>query len=139
VSVIVDQLGERLKPHWVDLAREAGQLAVTQTQAAVSRRSGALFDGISTSEPALEDTRVTQQITSAADYSKFQDDGTGIYGPTGARIFPKTAKVLRFDSPAAGGIVFARSVAGSPGRHFFSEPMAARWHDCLAQNVGGPI
>lgn len=136
---VVDQLADRIRQHAVDLARRATQLTVTETQAATSRRTGVLADGISATEPALQDTLVNQTITSAADYSEFQDRGTGIYGPSGARIFPKTAKALRFDSPAAGGIVFAKSVAGSPGRHFFHEPMGARWRDALAQSLGmGP-
>lgn len=135
---VVDQLAERVRAHSVALAREAGQLVETQTKAAASRRTGALAEGISTTEPTLQDTRVSQRITSAADYSKFQDQGTGIFGPSGARIFPKTAKAFRFDSPAAGGIVFARSIAGSPGRHFWS-PLPERWHDALAAMAGGDV
>lgn len=138
-AALVDQLAERVKTHAIALARLADQLTVTETQAAASRRTGALVEGISATEPTLEGTRVTSTITSAAPYSKFQDEGTGLYGPTGARIFPKTAKALRFDSPAAGGIVFARSVAGAPGRHFWAEPLPARWHDALAQMAGGGI
>lgn len=134
---LVDQLADDVRAYALDLARRSGQVAVNETKAAASRRSGTLADGISTTEPTLEGTRITQQITSAAPYSDFQDRGTGIYGPSGARIFPKTAKVLRFDSPAAGGVVFARSVAGSPGRHFFDEPMGQRWDDAVDQSAEG--
>lgn len=136
---VIDQIKADVSEHAVELCRRAGQVTVTETQAATSRRTGALAAGISASEPALADTRVTQTITSAADYSAFQDTGTGIYGPKQARIFPTTAKALRFDWPAAGGIVFAKSVAGSPGTHFWSEPMPNRWHDALAQSAGGPL
>lgn len=136
---IVDQIANDIGTHAVDLCRRAGLVTVTETQAAASRRTGALAAGISSSEPALVDARVTQTIVSAEPYSEFQDVGTGIYGPRGARIFPRTAKALRFDWPAAGGIVFAKSVAGSPGRHFFHTPMPTRWHDALAQSAGGPL
>jgi hypothetical protein len=111
-------------------------VTVADTQAHASRRSGDLAAGISATQPALNDTQVQSQITSAADYSKFQDEGTGIYGPNQARIFPKTAKALRFDWPAAGGIVFAKSVAGAPGTHYFTEPMPARWHEAIAESAG---
>jgi hypothetical protein len=41
-----------------------------------------------------------------------------------------------FDWPAAGGVVFARSVAGAPGRHFFTEPMPERWHSAIFEAAG---
>lgn len=133
---LIDQLGDRVRAHAVELARRGGQLTVTDTQAHMSRRTGAMAAGVSASEPVLEDTRVIQQITAAEPYTHFADIGTGIYGPTGARVFPKTAKALRFDSPAAGGIVFARSVAGSPGEHFWEGFIGPRWHDSLQSSLG---
>lgn len=134
MSTAVDQLRTHVQAHALDLVDRALEVTVNNTKAAASRRSGTLADGISASQPALAETRIQAEIISAADYSRFQDDGTGIYGPTGARIFPRTAKALRFDWPAAGGIVFAKSIAGSPGTHFFHEPMGARWHDALFES-----
>lgn len=132
----VDQLRERVAQHALDIVERAADITVQRTQAAVSRRTGALAEGISRTAPALLGTRVMCDIVSAAPYSKEQDEGTGIYGPRAQRIFPTNAKALRFDWPAAGGIVFAKSVAGAPGRHFFHEPMPARWRGALAEVIG---
>lgn len=110
--------------------RAAGA-AVDATRAAASRRSGALAESIEHSTPVVSGERVLTEISATSDHARFQDEGTGIYGPRGARIFPTTAKVLRFYSPAAGKVIFARSVAGAPGTHFFHQPMAARWRDAL--------
>lgn len=130
----IDQLRERVADRAVELARRAADLTVQRTQEKTSRRTGELADGISHDEPALSESRVSCTIVSAAPYSQFQNEGTGTFGPTGQRIFPRTAKALRFDWSAAGGIVFAKSVAGSPGTHFWDD-MASRWRDALAESI----
>lgn len=135
---VVDQLGVKIREHALRLVERAVDAAVVDTQAHASRRTGATVDGISRTQPQLQDPYVTCQIVSAEPSSRWQDEGTGIYGPAGMRIFPTHAKALRFDWPAAGGVVFARSVAGSPGKHFFHEPMPARWAASLAASAGAP-
>jgi hypothetical protein len=48
--------------------------------------------------------------------ARWQNDGTGIYGPTGERIYPRTAKVLHFF--IGGREFFVASVAGvKPNRY----------------------
>lgn len=127
----------RLQQRAVTIVTRAADVAVELTREAASRRGGALADSITHTQPALIDEGLVGcQISVGVPYGRWQDEGTGIYGPTGARIFPRTARVLRFDWPAAGGVVFARSVAGAPGRHFFHEPMPARWRTALATVVG---
>lgn len=135
-QAVVDQLRQHVEQHAVELCQRALDVTREQTVQATSRRTGALAAGITTTQPALSGTRVTAQIESAAEYSRWQDEGTGVYGPSGQRIFPTTAKVLVFDWPAAGGVVFARSVAGAPGRHFFHEPMPERWHGAIFESAG---
>lgn len=132
----IDQLRDRIAERALDIVERAADIAVQQTQDAASRRTGALAQGISHTPPVLVGTWATCDILSAEPYSAAQDEGSGIYGPTGQRIFPTHAKVLRFDWPAAGGVVFAKSVAGSPGRHFFHEPMPDRWRTALGQVIG---
>jgi hypothetical protein len=132
----IDQLRDRVAERALDIVERAADLAVAETQDAASRRTGELADGISHTPPVLVGALVMCEIRSAVSYSRAQDEGTGIYGPRATRIFPTTAKALRFDWPAAGGVVFAKSVAGAPGRHFFHEPMPARWRGALATVVG---
>lgn len=134
----LDTLRQHVIDHALAVAQRAADQTVIATQAAASRRTGALAAGISHDQPVYAEPRVLVTITSAAPYSQYQDEGTGIYGPAGTRIFPRTAKVLRFDWAAAGGIVFARSVAGAPGTHFWSEPMPARWADSVLASGGPP-
>lgn len=57
------------------------------------------------------------QVSVDEKYGQFIEEGTGIYGKTGARITPKTAKVLAWKG--AGGMVFARSTKGMKARPFF--------------------
>lgn len=131
MSTALEQLQAHLRTRELTRTTVAVQLTVTETQDAASRRTGALAESITGESPTLADSRYVTRITAAAPYALYQDEGTGVYGPSGVRIFPTRAKALRFDWPAAGGVVFAKSVAGAPGRHYFHSPMAARWHENL--------
>lgn len=59
----------------------------------------------------------TGQVSVDAKYGQFIEQGTGIYGPSGSPIVPKTAKVLAWKGAA--GMVFARSVKGMRAKPFF--------------------
>lgn len=50
------------------------------------------------------------KIKSSASHMKFLNDGTGIYGPKGQKIKPRTKKLLVFEYK--GNTVFARSIKG---------------------------
>lgn len=125
---------ERLRARSLEKMTVAADLAVERTKAEASRRTGALVDSIHHTDPRFTTPdRITCEIVADAPHARYQDEGTGIYGPTGEKIKPRRAGgVLVFDWPAAGGVVFARSVSGSPGRHFFKEPMPDRWHAACA-------
>lgn len=76
--------------------------------------------------------RVTARIGSNLFYAIFQELGTGIYGPSGQVIRPRTAKVLKFKARRAtprsrrgGGFVFAQFVKGSPGIHYLVDALIA--------------
>lgn len=114
---------------------------VEDTRQACSRRTGQLADSIGADPWQEEATRFTSTIRATAPYARFQNDGTGIFGPTGSRIYPrKPGGVLAFDWPAAGGVVFARSVQGSPGTHFFTgedgREMERRFENALGATWG---
>lgn len=138
-QAVVDQLKDRIREHALALVQRAADLAVTDTQAHMSRRTGASADSVTHTQPALQEPYVVCEISVGEPSARWQDEGTGIYGPENRRITPsRPGGVLVFDWPAAGGVVFARSVAGSPGKHFFTEPMPARWASCLAASAGAP-
>jgi hypothetical protein len=78
-----------------------------QRPEAVYRRTGTLARLTSwRSEP---DRAV---VTVGAPYAPYVFTGTGIYGPTGKPVTPRTAKALRFQ--VEGRTVFARWVRGMP-------------------------
>ncbi len=55
-------------------------------------------------------------ISTTTKYAKWVDRGTGIYGPTGQRIYPKNADYLTFN--IGGNQVFVRSIAGQKGSNY---------------------
>jgi len=133
----IDDLRDRIAEHAIDVARRAADLTVERTQAAASRRSGALAAGISHDEPFLSDAaRVMCEIRSEADYSVFQDDGTGIYGPRGMPIIAMGPKPMTFFWDAIGQWRSLRISRGAPGRHFFRTAMPERWREALAESLG---
>lgn len=71
-------------------------------------------------------------------YARWMQEGTGIYGPTGAAITPKNGKMLMF--VINGQRVFAKSVKGSPKRPFLwiDEPIAGAVRDVYARYIMGP-
>lgn len=61
-------------------------------------------------------------------YAEFTDDGTGIYNG-GERIYPVAARALHFFGQY--GEVFAASVAGQPGTHWFQDQMEIYYDQAL--------
>jgi phage gpG-like protein len=77
-------------------------------------RSGRLINSLTIGSPDgvldMQDGSVT--VGTNVPYARWNQEGTGIYGPTGQRIFPKTAKALAWD----GHVV--RSIKGTPKRRY---------------------
>lgn len=75
--------------------------------------------------------RVDRDSPSGFDVARAQDEGTGEYAdPPRGRIYPRNGKYLVFFWSKIGRVVFAKSVAGTPATHFFSNAVA-RWKDLL--------
>ena len=58
-------------------------------------------------------------------YARWVHDGTGIYGPRGRRITPKSHKRLRFRPKGSRKFVYARSVAGMRPNPFMKNALHA--------------
>lgn len=132
VSVRADRLQAALEQKAVELAERLGDAFVAEARRRVSRRTNRTWARIQRHPAVVQPGQVTVVVESPEPSSRYQDEGTGIYGPEGERIYPNprfradgTPRVLRFYWPAAGGIVFATSVAGAPGSHFWSETIDA--------------
>lgn len=70
------------------------------------------------------------EIRTPAHYAIFPNDGTGIYGPRGSVIKPKSGKVLAFKpgpkwkGPVSkDGFVYLKSSKGQKGQHFVEKSM----------------
>ena len=99
-----------------------GEQFVHDARGRSSRRTGRLADSIEAGPPEHERHAVRCTIRVGEEYGRYQDEGTGIFGPHGERITAtRPGGVLVFDWPAAGGTVFARSTAGAPGTRFWSD------------------
>lgn len=139
---IAAQLEANLRARIADRLPQVSDLMVAATQQDCSRRTDALADSIMVDDWQDQGTRYTSTISAGRGLpnpavAEYQEFGTGLFGPNGSRIYPhKPGGVLVFDWPAAGGIVFARSVAGSPGTHFFfglgGDAMNTRFSNALS-------
>jgi hypothetical protein len=74
-------------------------------------RQGILRAGIQINPARIDGNTVTGSVEATAPHSLFQEQGTGIYGPSGQPIRPKSAKVLAWSS--GGKMHFAKQVKGS--------------------------
>lgn len=112
--------------------KRAGDLAEAKAKELAPKDTGYLAASIYQDfHPGSIET-MSMEIVAGADYSLAVEKGTGIYGPRGRPITPKTKKVMRF--PTAGKIVFAKRVSGQRGQHFMSR--ALRGYS--RYNRGGP-
>lgn len=101
-----------------------GEAFVNQARAYAPRRTGAGADSIEVATIDATSNGVRIRIAVGEDYMKWQNEGTGIYGPRGQPITPhRKGGVLVFEG--VGGIVFARSVSGTEPTHFWERTIDA--------------
>lgn len=85
--------------------------------------TGRMRASIHTEQLAVGDTWGARVGTDVK-YAIFVHEGTGIYGPTHARIVPRSSKVLVW-KPRGGKTIFVRSVRGIEGNPFLRRALAA--------------
>ncbi len=61
--------------------------------------------------------------TNSAEYAVYQNEGTGVFGPSHRAITPKKAKALHWEK--GGTHYFAKSVKGVKGKHFVEKATKA--------------
>lgn len=106
-----------------DAPRDTGQLSVAPvTSTTVSDRQ------------IVSHVTVNRESPSGFDIATAQEEGTGIYAGRG-RIYPTNHKYLKFYWSKFGVTIYAKSVAGSPATHFFSNAVA-KWKDLLSEAYG---
>lgn len=122
------QLEEAVRQHALARMTSLAEAFCEGARSRCSRRTGELADSIG-HEEEIDGDIVRARVYAAAPYARYQDEGTGLYGPAGDRIYPTSAKVLVFDG--IGGTVFAASTAGAPGTHFWSDTVSD-WPNIVA-------
>jgi HK97 gp10 family phage protein len=91
---------------------------------------GGLRQSIRSDQLRQTTTSISYRVSTNVFYARYQEEGTGIYGPKGRPILPRRAKVLRFipKSKRSTAIpfspfVFAKSVKGSKARHYMRDAL----------------
>jgi len=116
--------------HAIERFERVGDEFVRTAQDLAPRRTGAGADSIEASEANQSGSSVTIRVTVGEEYMKYQNEGTGVYGPTGTPIRASGGGVLAFDWPAAGGMVFVHYVRGSEATHWWDRTLQA-WPQIL--------
>jgi len=132
MNVDVSGVQDALKVFAREHADAIGEEFVRRARERAPRRTGALADGV---EYQVNDGPAGPQVTvtCAEDYGRYQDEGTGVYGPLGVPIVPVTASVLAWDGQD--GVVFAMSSRGSRPTHWWSDTIK-EWAD-IVRSVAG--
>lgn len=65
------------------------------------------------------------RIGTPVNYARWVHDGTGIYGPRGLPITPKTAKMLVWQAKKGGKLMFAKTVKGMRPNPFLRDALPA--------------
>lgn len=133
---IAAQLEQNLRDRCARNLDRTNVVLVELIRAPINSVSGQLAGGITVDAWQDNGTMFTSTARSLAPYSLFVDKGTGVYGPSGTRIYPRQAKALTFYWQRVGGVVSFRSVAGSPAQNFFSEPMGRNVQSALVTAWG---
>jgi hypothetical protein len=85
---------------------------------------GRLRGSINADPPVVRGGVPVVRVGTRVRYARWVHDGTGLYGPRHTRIYPKTAKALRF-RPKGSPWIFRRSVAGMRGTPYLKEALVA--------------
>lgn len=62
------------------------------------------------------------QLSTSAKYARYVDEGTGLYGPNKALIYPKRKKFMAWSKK--GKVIYARYTKGQKGQHYVDKAVA---------------
>lgn len=122
--VDVDRIKRLVELHALARAEQIGDAFVRTAQAFAPRRTGAGADSIEVATVEATSSGVRIRVVVGEQYMKWQNEGTGVFGPRGQPIKPhRRGGVLVFDG--IGGVVFAREVKGTEPTHFWERTVDA--------------
>lgn len=118
MNVVADDAVESM---FLDMARDAPRDTGNMTNS---------LDVVNTDNG--EGGRVGRRVSCPVEYASWQDEGTGVYGPAGTPITPKSAKVLVFYWAKTGKVMYLPSVQGSPATKWWTSKIE-RWVDYVRE------
>lgn len=118
MTVNTDGLERAVRDRAREIAKRLADEFVNTAQTLAPRRTGAGADSIVAESVDESSDGFTVRVVVGEEYMRFQNEGTGIHGPTGTPIRPVSAKVLVFDSPIL-GLTFAPEVQGTEPTHWW--------------------
>lgn len=131
MAVNTDGLRRLVQSRGRDIADAIGASFVAKAQGLAPRRTGAGADSIVVDGVDEYGEGFRIRIVVGEVYMRYQNEGTGIYGPEGTPIVPRSAKVLVFDSPVL-GLTFAPSVRGTEPTHWWDRTVDA-WPEIVRE------
>jgi hypothetical protein len=132
MAVDVSGVTRLVREHGRTIAESIGSTFVNKAQGLAPRRTGAGADSIAVEAVDDNGDVYVVRIVVGEVYMKYQNEGTGIYGPEGTPIVPRNARVLVFDSAIMGGLVFAPSVKGTEPTHWWDRTIDA-WPEIVRE------
>lgn len=123
MGVDTSGLQRLLRERGRDIATRLGAEFVNTAQGFAPRRTGAGADSIEVQSVDENGDAFVIRIVVGEVYMRYQNEGTGIYGPEGTPIVPTNGKVLVFDG--IGGTVFTPSVRGTEPTHWWDRTVDA--------------
>lgn len=132
MTVIVDASGleAKIREFYGEVADRAVLDMIDEMQATAPRDTGEMASSVYVADRPDSGDQIVRVVRAPAEWSSYQEEGTGIYGPQGTPIVPVNAKVLVFYWKQTGRIEFRKSVLGSPATHWWSN-VIEKWADWL--------
>jgi hypothetical protein len=107
-------------------ARNVRDRARELAEARSAHSSGALPASIRYTTAELRGTKeVVAQVGSDLEHALWVEEGTGVFGPRGTPITPRSAAFLVFESEEFGRRIIASEVQGQPGKHYLRDALSA--------------
>jgi hypothetical protein len=132
----LDPLREAVTARAIAIHEAAVDLMLGRLILACPIDTGELRDSIDVDSSEFGTSKVLSKIVAPVPQARYQDEGTGIYGPVGERITSPNGRPLAFFWKRMNVEMVVWSVAGSPATHWWSQTCtAAAWAEVLAEAV----
>jgi hypothetical protein len=103
--------------------RSLGEQVRQQAQRNSPVDTGRLRRSITVGRLAFRGNSASVKVSTNTGYGLYPEQGTGIYGPTGQVIRPKSKPFLVFQPRGLGHIIRVRSVRGQRGQHYMRDAL----------------